>query len=876
MVYHNLKALIKGIRSCKTVADERALIQQESAAIRASFREEDSYARHNNIAKLLYIHMLGSPAHFGQIECLKLVASPRFADKRLGYLGIMLLLDESQEVLTLVTNSLKNDMNHSNMYAVGLALCTFANIASEEMSRDLANEIEKLLGSSNTYIRKKASLCALRVIKKVPDLVDHFTTQAKNLLTDRNHGVLLTAITLATEMVRIDAGVLEEFRNAVPLLVRHLKSLVTTGYSPEHDVSGITDPFLQVKIIRLLRLLGKGDEKASELMNDILAQVATNTDSTKNVGNSILYETVLCVLDIEADSGLRVMAINILGKFLSNRDNNIRYVALNTLNKVVAMDTNAVQRHRNIILDCLRDGDISIRRRALELSYALINEQNVRILVRELLAFLEVADDEFKLNLTTQISLAAERFAPNKRWHIDTVLRFLKLAGNFVREEILSAFIRLVAHTPELQAYTTSKLYTALKSDISQESLTLAATWLIGEYGDIVIEGGLVDEETPKPVSKHPVTAVLLAEILQISDQELVDLILSILDSPYANYLTRQYVLAAITKMASRPTISPSQKERIAGILSQYTTTPELELQQRAVEFASLFNLGELREGVLERMPPPELKATVMGVVSENKPVGSSSGGDLIGLDEATSPTTNGPSASGSHGLIDDLFNTSGSSANAGTSSPAPKSQQSTIDDILGLFGASDTTSPPPATSPLAGLSTAASPPPSAGGADLLASLSISQSRPPAASPPPAAQAPAPPAPASKLTQYTAYDKNSFKITLTPQTSAAKPGVVMILARFQVSGSSSVTGIAFQAAVPKSQQLQMLPMSNSTVNPGATETQQMRVVAPVGGLKYANQSNVRLRLKIRYTIDGQDTEETVDFSGFPPGLTGGA
>jgi hypothetical protein len=93
------------------------------------------------------------------------------------------------------------------------------------------------------------------------------------------------------------------------------------------------------------------------------------------------------------------------------------------------MDTNAVQRHRNTILDCLRDGDISIRRRALELSYALVNQENVRVLTRELLAFLEVADNEFKLGMTTQIWLAAERYAPNKRWHIDTVLRVLKLVG---------------------------------------------------------------------------------------------------------------------------------------------------------------------------------------------------------------------------------------------------------------------------------------------------------------------------------------------------------------------------------------------------------------------------------------------------------------
>lgn len=46
-----------------------------------------------------------------------------------------------------------------------------------------------------------------------------------------------------------------------------------SGYSPEHDVSGISDPFLQIKILRLLRVLGRNDPSASETMNDILAQV---------------------------------------------------------------------------------------------------------------------------------------------------------------------------------------------------------------------------------------------------------------------------------------------------------------------------------------------------------------------------------------------------------------------------------------------------------------------------------------------------------------------------------------------------------------------------------------------------------------------------
>lgn len=121
-----------------------------------------------------------------------------------------------------------------------------------------------------------------------------------------------------------NAETLVLFRKAVPVLVRHLKNLVTAGFSPEHDVTGVTDPFLQVKILRLLGILGKDDSEVTEAMNDVLAQVATNTESSKNVGNSILYETVLTIMEVPSESGLRVLAVNILGKFLSNRDNNIR------------------------------------------------------------------------------------------------------------------------------------------------------------------------------------------------------------------------------------------------------------------------------------------------------------------------------------------------------------------------------------------------------------------------------------------------------------------------------------------------------------------------------------------------------------------------
>jgi hypothetical protein len=282
------------------------------------------------VAKLLYMHMLGYPTHFGQMECVKLIASPTFPEKRIGYLGLMILLDEKHQVLMLVTNSLKNDFSNKNPYIVGLALASLGNICSSDMARDLANEVEKFFRHQNAYIRKKAALCAIRIIRKVPELIEEFQGSVTNLLNDKNHAVLLTAVCLIIEMIKLDGKLIgSTFRKIVPTIVRLLKNLVLAGYVSEYDVVGITDPFLQCKLIHLLRILGTGDREASDFMNDILAQVSINTESNKNPGNAILYECVMTIMSIEAEGGLRVLAINILGRFLTNRDNNIRYVALN-------------------------------------------------------------------------------------------------------------------------------------------------------------------------------------------------------------------------------------------------------------------------------------------------------------------------------------------------------------------------------------------------------------------------------------------------------------------------------------------------------------------------------------------------------------------
>jgi len=817
-----LRDLIRSIRATRTAQDERDVITKECALIRTSFREDDNDVRSRSVAKLLYIHMLGYPAHFGQLECLKLISSPKFNDKRMGYLGAMMLLDEKQDVHLLITNCLKNDLNHASQYIQGLALCTLGSICSAEMGRDLASDVEKLLKSGNSYIKKKACLCAVRVIRKVPELIEMFVPLTRSLMSDNNHGVQLTAIVLISQMCILNADVVTHFRRYIPNLVRSLKSLIQTGYSPEHDVNGISDPFLQVHVLRLLRLLGSKDTDSSESMNDLLAQVATNTETTKNVGNAVLYETVMTIMDIKSESGLRVLAINILGRFLLNNDKNIRYVALHTLLKTLNIDNSAVQRHRSTVLECLKDPDVSIRKRAIELCFALVNSSNVRSMMKELLNFLETCEMEFKSYTTSNIITVAEKFAPNKRWHIDTILKVLTTASQYVRDDAVSNLIQLVSDTDTLYTYTVQQLFRAIQEDRTQPSLVQVAAWCIGEYGELLLSTDLEEDEP-----------------LNVSESDVVSVLSSILSSTLSHQVTKEFTVTALMKLTTRFTTCT---EQIQYIINKYTTNTDVELQQRSVEFDTIFRKYEtLRPGLLERMP-----------VIKNDVNTKENGGEAVNghATEAERNKIDIVQAQQQQKESDSLLDLLGDGLPIESGAPVVQPTTEPSSSLMDLLGDLDTGSSVPDSNPLPVLA-----PNSSGLNDLLGMDDAT------------------PAPAPALTQagippITAYEKNGLSLQFDfDTTSLSQNNVFGVTMTARNTQPSPMTDFVFQAAVPKTFKLQLQPPSGNILPPSNSGviTQPMMVANP-------SKEPVRMLLRLSYKLNGQTVQEQSQVDNFPLAL----
>lgn len=573
-------------------------------------------------------------------------------------------------------------------------------------------------------------------------------------------------------------------------------------------------------------------------MNDILAQVTTNTESLRNVGNAVLYEAVRTIMTIEANDGLRTLAINILGRFLSQRDNNIRYVALNTLGKVVHTNFSAVQRHRTVIVDCLKDPDISIRRRALDLVYSLVNRKNIRPLVGELLGYLLVADEELRPDITAKLCMVTGRFAPTKKWHVDTILRVMLLAGQYIPEDVIGDTVALVTQSVEVQPYAVRRFFSALKKEPAKKPLVYVAVWFLGEFGDMLVQPDGDD--------------------YVLNEAEVVDMLRKVVEHPSADDMTRVYVLSALGKLAAR--FSPTQQSAINALLDTFKSSIDLEVQTRAVELSALIGLQSSQlQTVMDRVPPLVLHGDEPFEHQQySDDEGGATGDAGFGVLPAAERTHAAPAAKKAN------------PAGPAVARPAPPAAASTsLIDLEGLLSAT----PSPAAAPMGGLDLLSSlmpvapaqvagpaapavPAPVAApsGVEALLSLSTAAPNTPVVAPPPA--------------PIVAFDKHGVKVVM--QFAPQPDGVLFVQLVSTNAGQDPVKSFTLLMAVPTYVKLQMAAPSGNVIAPGGKEqvTQQVRIENTEKPLK-----PTLVKIKVDFvTQHGGKFSEVVNVAAFPTHL----
>lgn len=756
---------------------------------------------------------------------MKLIASPRFSDKRIGYLGMSLLIEEQADVLTLVTNSLSNDLNSTNNYAVGLALGALANVGSGDMLRDLSNSFHRMLENSDNYVKKKALLCVGLLFKHEPDLAPDFYSKIFPLLNDSSHAIQLTAISCLCQIAAIQSPTdRKPLRKCVQPVVKILKRLAGSGFAPEYDVSGQNDPHLQVACLRLLRFLGEKHEAASENMSDILAQVATNTDSAKNAGNAILNEVVRTIMGIEAEPGLRALVVNILGRFLSNKDMNIRYVGLATLEKLVKQDTAAVQRHRSTIVSCLKDADVSIRNRALDNVFQLLDESNVEELMREVVTYLGVAPIDQKAELSSRIADVVDRFAISRKWQIDTLLDILTVAGNYAPRRVWRHAVYLIGQSDadSMHSHVVHRLFSAICDRNTDVQLGLAQATLavIGEYGHHLLQ------EPPASCT----------EAGFVVEQQTCSSILEAL-----NYLQRAHDadsemrcmgLVTSLKLAERlrDNLTSKDSAKLEALISMYRTSMNLELQARSSEYEKLFTQPDhVKSEVLKVMPVPNeqdlkrMRANRSPAAAGTSEVDDGQEPLLLSPTDMSqvqaSQVSSSQAASKNLLDLDDLFN-------------APKpAAESTPGNLLDLFGG------PQQGSNNTGVSSAFE----TNLFDAGPMLSVDQP--------------------NKLSM-TIFENGPLRIVMRTEDPAVPPGKVTATAEFYNISNEPVSGVSMQVAVPtKYMSIKLSPASGTQLSVGeqAQVTQLMEFSNSVADKPYM------MKLKVTYTTPslGETVLQTV-------------
>ncbi|XP_063689546.1 AP-2 complex subunit alpha-like isoform X5 [Bolinopsis microptera] len=599
-----LAVFIADIRNCKSREQEKKRINKELANIRSKFKGDkqlDGYQKKKYVCKLLFIFLLGNDVDFGHMEAVDLLASNKYTEKQIGYLFISVMMHHSNDLYKLVIQAIKNDLSSKDPVHICLALTCIANIGTPEMAEEIGDEVPKILTSpipelypppaSDTLhgVKKCAALCLLRLFELKSDKFTHTELSSRliALLSDQHLGVVTSACSLIQALVTFTPG---DYKGCVSLAVSRLSRIVSSTDLKDYMYYFIAAPWLSVKLLRLLQSYSQPEdgavyERLKESLETILNRATDPPKSKKiqhtNAKNAVLFEAISLIIHYDSDAALMVRSCNLLGGFLNSKETNLRYLALESLTKLAVSDFSrkAVMKHQETVVQALKnERDLSVRQRAVDLLYAMCDREQAEEIVGELLAYLEKADYSIREELVLKIAILAEKFAQDYKWYVDVVLNLIRIAGDYIADEVWYRVTQIVINRDDIQAYAAKTVFEALQAPTCHENMVKVGAYILGEFGNLI-----AGDERSGPIVQFK----LLHSMFHLCSNQ-----------------TKYILLSTYIKLINLFPEIKGDIEEVLGNDNQLRNS-DAEIQQRAMEYTKLSQIAssDLLATVLEEMP---------------------------------------------------------------------------------------------------------------------------------------------------------------------------------------------------------------------------------------------------------------------------------
>ncbi|XP_043286918.1 AP-3 complex subunit delta isoform X1 [Venturia canescens] len=475
----NLTDLVRGIRNNKN--NEAKYIAQCIEEIKQELRQDNIDVKANAVAKLTYLQMLGYDISWAGFNTIEVMSSGKFTYKRIGYLAASQSFHMDTELLMLTTNMIRKDLNSQNQYDAGLALSGLSCFISPDLARDLVNDIMTLLTCTKPYLRKKAVLMMYKVFLRFPEALRPAFPRLKEKLEDPDSGVQSAAVNVVCELARKNP------RNYLSLAPIFFKLMTTS-----------TNNWMLIKIIKLFATITLIEPKLGRQLTQPLIDLISSTSAM-----SLLYEcinTVIAVL-ISISSGMPnhsdsiQLCVQKLRILIEDSDQNLKYLGLLAMSKILKTHPKSVQAHKDLIMQCLDDKDESIRLRALDLLYGMVSKKNLMEIVRKLMIHMDKAEgttyrDELLSKIIQICSQNNYQFITYFEWYISILVDLTRMEGTkhgqLVATQLLDVAIRVQAirrcAVQQCAALLENAQLLTGQPRATMTEVLYAAAWICGEF----------------------------------------------------------------------------------------------------------------------------------------------------------------------------------------------------------------------------------------------------------------------------------------------------------------------------------------------------------------------------------------------------------